>query len=134
MVVTTSPAVPILKPVKWKPRPKPAKPATPAPTPARPAAPVSVPSGAAGERWAIQLGLFSTLEKAHLTIEKLHETNPDLQAEIRKGTKDDQVVYRVIAGSFPSQSEAYTRAKALAEAGLPGFSVKVDAALGTLVK
>lgn len=132
--------------------PKPADPTTVASTPKPASLPSAVPAApatttvavnpstttptapATNEVWGVQLGLFSTLEKARLAIEKLRQTIPDLQAEIRKGTKDGQVVYRVISGTFVSQAEAYTRAKALAETGVAGFSVKVDAGLGPVVK
>lgn len=158
VAVTTAPITPVLRPATSSPRPAPPPGAAPATSPAssaspatRTPAPAAAPASpaasaatvavnpatttpAANEIWAVQLGLFSTLEKARLGIEKLRQSIPDLQAEIRKGTKDGQVVYRVMFGSFPSQAEAYARAKSLAETGVAGFSVRIDPSLGILVK
>lgn len=113
--------------------PKPATASTPAATTPVAVTPATT-TPATNEVWAVQLGLFSTVEKARLAIEKMRQAIPDLQAEIRKGSKDGQVVYRVVSGTFGSQADAYARAKALAESGVAGFSVKVDAALGPVVK
>jgi cell division protein FtsN len=107
---------------------------TPHPVAVQPAVvqPAAPPAANPNEHWAVQVGLFSTLEKARLMVEKMKELN--LQAQIRKGTKDGQVVYRVVVGSFGSQKDAYTQAKTLQESGVQAFSVRVDAGLGIVVK
>lgn len=154
VAVTTAPSTPTMKPIVLKPAP----PAATKPAPVRPAAPVrpipvvaapkpstkpvavtpaatkpaGPPASGVNEHWAVQVGLFSTLEKARLMVEKLKESN--IEGEIRKGMKDGAVVFRVIVGSFKSQAEAYAQAKAMTEAGTAGFSVRVDSALGQVVK
>lgn len=132
IAVSTAPSKPVVKPAP----PRPAVSSRPVPVTVKPAVsskPVAVQPLPANvnERWAIQVGLFSSLDKARTMVEKLKGAN--LQSEVRKGLKDGVLVYRVVVGDFSSQAAAYTQAKSMQESGVAGFSVRTDA-LGQVVK
>jgi cell division septation protein DedD len=93
--------------------------------------PVDEPTQSNVDRWSVQLGLFSSLDKARTLADKVKTGNTDV--EIRKVAKDNAVMYRVLIGTYNSQVEAYNRAKELKEAGLKAFSVRLDHTLGTVV-
>lgn len=127
-VPATTPSTPAARTPAAQTTPAAATPPSTPPVAANPA--VTQPSGGAVEQWAVQVAVFSTVEKARALVEKLKKEN-DLVAEIRKGTRDGKVVYRVVVGSFSSQAEAYAYAKTLKESGIQAFSVKID---GPVVK
>jgi cell division septation protein DedD len=80
------------------------------------------------EKWAIQVGLFSTLEKAREMAHKCKEGHKIV--EIRKAKADS---YRVLVGRFPSQTDAYNKAKELKGSGVEAFSVRVEPKLGKVI-
>ena len=133
VAVATAPSKPVVKPVAVSPQ----APTSPTPIVVKPASsqqPVAMQPAAAGtgnEHWAIQVALFSSLDKARAMVAKLKEQN--LQGVIRKGLKDGVLVYRVVVGEYSSQAESFAQAKTLQESGVQGFSVNV-ATIGQVVK
>lgn len=144
---------PAEKPVAVKPAVKPVttapvvKPVATAPAVVKPTAPVVVKpaekpvaiipavtptTNGVAEHWTLQLGMFSNLEKARAFVGQIKQGMAHV--EIRKAPKDNGIVFRVVAGSFASQAEAYSRAKELKEAGMQAFSVRLDPTLGTVVR
>jgi len=130
-VVVESP-IPMVKAPATRPvETKPVAVEIPKPVESKPPLSEGTPVPVADEKWSVQLGMFSTVDKARIFVESARPGCP--QIEIRKSWKDGVVVYRVLTGIFASQAEAYARARELKEAGLSAFSVRIDNTIGTVV-
>lgn len=138
-IVTVTPTVrpvasstPATSPSPAATTPRPVASSSPVAVQTTPASPTVVAPPNPNDRWALQVGLVSTLEKAHLLARKMKEDGHK-PVTIRRGSKDGKVVFRVFIGFFTTQAEAYAKAKETKEAGLDCFSVKIDPALGEVV-
>jgi len=120
--------------------PRPVTTGTPSPGPTAPSTPVAVRTPGpthtvtpnANDRWAIQVGLVSSLDQARTLAQKMR-TDGHKPVEIRKTVKDGKVMFRVLIGFFSVQAEAYAKVKELREGGLDCFSVRIDPSLGQIV-
>jgi cell division septation protein DedD len=75
---------------------------------------------AAGPSFGVQVGAFSRLDNARKLIGRL-ETQISAPLVIQPVQRDDGILYKVIAGSFPAQTEAERLLRQLQSRSVKGF-------------
>jgi len=92
-----------------------------APDAAKPAAPVAASSAG---RFTVQLGAFSSRANAEALLAKARPAASD--GRIVATSAGGKSVFRVVAGSFATQTEANAHAATLKKSGYPGFVKQLD--------
>lgn len=93
--------------------------ALPEAQPELPALPAAEPE-TAGPSFGVQVGAFSRLDNARTLIERL-EVQISEPLAIQPAQKDGRILYKVIAGSFPEQTEAERLLRQLQSRSVQGF-------------
>lgn len=133
VVVVTPTTRPV---VTVTPTPRPVTP-SPGPVTSTPVAvqtpgPIQTVTANPNDRWAIQVGLVSSLDKARILAQKMKDEGHK-PVEIRKMAKDGKVMFRVLIGFFSAKTDVVAKVKEMRDAGVDCFSVLIDPSLGQVV-